>query len=262
MARNAGADGCIGTDDVGRGGVGVDAEVDVAQSAQLGLEQDLLPGGIRIGQVLAHIADVILEDGGILFEPCPHLIHADGSGVVAALHHQILGVHHGDEALLHSVVQMQQVAHAQGLLHVLVAVSVGNAALGGAELCAGLGQTCFFQTVLLHMVGHGDGCTVGDLQVCRADLNALLPQLVDLAVQMMRVDDHAVAHDADDIGAQDAGGQQVQHELAALVFNGMACVVAALIPCNDVVLLADQVDHAALALIAPVDTRNCSKHNK
>ena len=49
MARNAGADGCIGTDDVGRGGVGVDAEVDVAQSAQLGLEQDLLPGGIRIG---------------------------------------------------------------------------------------------------------------------------------------------------------------------------------------------------------------------
>ena len=81
---------------------------------------------------------------------------------------------------------MQQVAHAQGLLHVLVAVSVGNAALGGAELCAGLGQTCFFQTVLLHMVGHGDGCTVGDLQVCRADFNALLPQLVDLAVQMMR----------------------------------------------------------------------------
>ena len=157
---------------------------------------------------------------------------------------------------------MQQVAHAQGLFHVLVAVSVSDAALGGAELCAGLGQTCFFQTILLHMVGHGDGCAVGDLQVFRGDRNALLAQFIDLAVQMMRVDDHAVAHNAHDVGAQDAGGQQVQHELAALVFNGMACVVAALIPCNDVILLADQVDHAALALIAPVDTRNCSKHNK
>ena len=157
---------------------------------------------------------------------------------------------------------MQQVAHAQGLLHVLITVSVGDAALGGAELCAGLGQTCLFQTILLHMVGHGDGCTVGDLQVCRADLNALLPQLVDLAVQMMRVDDHAVAHDADDIGAQDAGGQQVQHELAALVLHRVTGVVAALIACNDVILLADEVDHAALAFIAPVDTRNCSKHNK
>ena len=48
---------------------------------------------------------------------------------------------------------MQQVAHAEGLLHVLVTVSVGDAALGGAELCAGLGQTCLFQTVLIDMVG-------------------------------------------------------------------------------------------------------------
>ena len=157
---------------------------------------------------------------------------------------------------------MQQVAHAQGLFHVLVAVSVGDAALGGAELCAGLGQTGLFQAVLCHMIRHGDGCTVGDLQVGGADVNALLAQLVDLAVQMVRVDDHTIAHHADNIRAQDAGGQQVQHELAALVLDRMASVVAALITCNDVILLADQVDHAALTLIAPVDTRDCSKHNK
>ena len=262
VARDACADGSISTDDVGGGGVGVDAKVDVAQSAQLCLKQHLLAGSVCIGQVLAHIADVILEDGGILLQPCPHLIHADGVGVVAALHHQVLGVHHGDQALLHSVVQVQQVAHAQGLFHVLVAVSVGDAALGGAELCAGLGQTGLFQAVLCHMIRHGDGCTVRDLQVGGADVNALLAQLVDLAVQVMRVDDHTVAHDADDVRAQDAGGQQVQHELAALVLDRMASVVAALITCDDVILLADQVDHAALALIAPVDTRNCSKHNK
>ena len=262
MARDACADGGVSADDVGGGGVGVDAEVDVAQSAQLGLEQHLLAGGICVSQILAHVADVILEDGGILLQPCPHLVHADGGGVVAALHHQVLGIHHGHQALLHAVVQVEQVAHAQGLLHVLVTVSVGDAALGGAELCAGLGQAGLFQAVLIHMVGHGDGGPVGDLQVIGGDGNALLPQLVDLAVQMVRVDDHTVAHHADNVGAQDAGGQQVQHELAALVLDRMASVVAALITCNDVILLADQVDHAALALIAPVDTRNCSKHNK
>ena len=262
VARDACADGGVSADGVGGSGVGVDAEVDVAQSAQLSLEQHLLAGGIGVSQILAHVADVVLEDGGVLLQPCPHLIHADGSGVVAALHDEVLGVHHGDQALLDGVVQMQQVAHAEGLLHVLVTVSVGDAALGGAELCAGLGQAGLFQAVLIHMVGHGNGGPVGDLQVIGGDGNALLPQLVDLAVQMVRVDDHTVAHHADNVGAQDAGGQQVQHELAALVLHGVACVVAALIPCNDVILLADQVDHAALALIAPVDTRNCSKHNK
>lgn len=157
---------------------------------------------------------------------------------------------------------MQQVAHAEGLLHVLVTVSVGDAALGGAELCAGLGQTCLLQTVLIDMVGHGDGGAVRDLQVGRGDGDTLLAQLVDLTVQMVGVDDHTVAHHADNIGAEDTGGQQVQHELAPLVLDGMTSVVAALIACNNIVLLADQIDHAALALIAPVDTRNCSKHNK
>ena len=262
MARDACADGGVSADGVGGSGVGVDAEVDVAQSAQLGLEQHLLAGGIGVSQILAHVADVILEDGGILLQPCPHLVHADGGGVVAALHHQVLGIHHGHQALLHAVVQVEQVAHAQGLLHVLVTVSVGDAALGGAELCAGLGQTCLFQTVLIDMVGHGDGGAVRDLQVGRGDGDTLLAQLVDLTVQMVGVDDHTVAHHADNIGTEDTGGQQVQHELAPLVLDGMTSIVAALIACNNIVLLADQVDHAALALIAPVDTRNCSKHNK
>ena len=74
------------------------------------------------------------------------------------------------------------------------------------------------------------------------------------------VDEHAVAHDADDLGTQDAGGQQIQDKLAARVFDSMAGIVAALIAHNDVVFLAQQVYHAALAFVAPVDTGNCSKH--
>ena len=156
---------------------------------------------------------------------------------------------------------MEQVPHAQGLFHVFVAVDVGDAPLGGAELGAGLGQPGLLQPVLQDVVGHGDGGPVRDLEVGRADVDPLLAQVGDLAVQMVGINDHAVAHDADDVGPQDAGGQQVEHKLAPLVLDGMAGVVAALVADHDVVILAEQVDHAALALIAPVDPSDCSKHN-
>ncbi|MBM6901424.1 hypothetical protein H6B10_17540, partial [Gemmiger formicilis] len=37
------------------------------------------------------------------------------------------------------------------LLHELVAVGVGDAALGGTKLCARFGQALFFKTILSHM---------------------------------------------------------------------------------------------------------------
>ena len=155
---------------------------------------------------------------------------------------------------------MDEVAHAQGLFHVLVAVAVGDAALGGAELGTGLGQALLLQTVLCHMEGHGDGRAVGNLQILGADLNTLLGQGGDLLLEVLGVDDHAAAHNADNVGAQNAGGNQVQDEFAALVLDGVAGIVAALIARNNVIVLAEQVDHAALALVAPVDAGNGSKH--
>ena len=155
---------------------------------------------------------------------------------------------------------MDQITHAQGLFHVFVAVAVGDAALSGAELCAGLGQALFLQAILCHVERHGDGGAVRDFQVLRADLDALLGQGRDLFLEMLRVDDHAAAHNADDVRTQDAGGDQVQDEFAALVLDGVASVVAALIAGNNVIILAEQVDHAALSLVAPVDTGDCSKH--
>ena len=112
------------------------------------------------------------------------------------------------------------------------------------------------------MERHGDGGTVGNFQIGGADLNALSAQGVDLLVQMGGVDDHAATHDADNIRTQNTGGDQVQHELAPLVFHGMARVVAALIARHNIVILTEQVHHAALALVAPVDTGDRCKHNK
>jgi hypothetical protein len=50
----------------------------------------------------------------------------------------------------------------------------------------------------------------------------------------------------------------MQGKFAVFVHHGVARVVAALIAADDVVFLGDQVDHAALALVAPVDAHDCT----
>ena len=60
-------------------------------------------------------------------------------------------------------------------------------------------------------------------------IDAVGPQLIELGKQRLRIHDHAVADDADDAGVQDAGGNEVQHELEAADVHGVARVVAALV---------------------------------
>ena len=59
---------------------------------------------------------------------------------------------------------------------------------------------------------------------------------------------------------QDAGGQQVQDELARIGHNGVAGVVAALIAGDDIGVFCQQVDDAALALVSPIDASDCGQH--
>ena len=47
-------------------------------------------------------------------------------------------------------------------------------------------------------------------------------------------------------------------ELAELVYDGVAGVAAALKSHDDIIVFREQVDHAALALVAPVDAYNCT----
>ena len=42
-------------------------------------------------------------------------------------------------------------------------------------------------------------------------------------------------------------------EFAVLIHDGVARVVAALIPADDVIISCNEVNHTALALVAPVD---------
>ena len=148
-------------------------------------------------------------------------------------------------------VKIEQLAHAERLLHVLIRVHEGDAAPRRAELL--VRKARLFEAVLLHMVRHGDDRAVGDLQVFGRDDDALLAQARHLPRKVPDVDDHAGTHHADHAFAQNARGQQVQNELAALVDDGVPRVVAALVAADDVVVLGQEVDHAPLALIAPVD---------
>ena len=89
-----------------------------------------------------------------------------------------------------------------------------------------------------------------------ADLYAALPQARGFAGEMLQVDDDPGAEDVHRFVPQDAGGHEVHDELALFVYDGMAGVVAALIADHNIVVLTEQVHHAALALVAPVCSNN------
>ena len=70
-----------------------------------------------------------------------------------------------------------------------------------------------------------------------AGLIAMPPaQTRGLIKQVLKVDDYAGTEDINGVVAKDAGRQQIQDELTLIIYHGVACVVAALIADNDVVI--------------------------
>ena len=155
-------------------------------------------------------------------------------------------------------VAVGELAHAQRLFHVLVRVGGGDAAAGGAELL--VRQTILLQAVEQLVVRHADDGLVADFQVLRRDGDAAGAQALDLVEHVLGINDHAGAEHVHGLVAQDTARHEIEHELALVVDDGVAGVVAALIAHDDVVLLAEQVDHAAFALVAPVDAYDGCQH--
>ena len=79
-------------------------------------------------------------------------------------------------------------------------------------------------------------------------------------IEVLQVDDHAVAHDIDNFRAEYAGREKVEDELSSRIYDGVTRVVAALITADYILFLGEKVDHAALALVSPVYTDDRSKH--
>ena len=149
------------------------------------------------------------------------------------------------------VFRVEKLARLQGLLLILVRVEGGDALLGGAVLL--VLEALLLQGVQLPVPGQQQGGPVADLQVFRGDGNASGPDALHLVVEVLAVQGHAVAQDVYHALPEDAGGQQMQGELALVVDDGVAGVAAALVADGDVIVAGEQVHHAALALVAPVD---------
>ena len=151
---------------------------------------------------------------------------------------------------------IQQLSGQDGLLGIFVGIEGGNALLGGAELL--VGQPGLLQAVHQPVPGHQKAGAVRDLQVFRSQGNALGADFFHFLPQVLRVQRDAVAQDVYNALAENAGGQQMQGKFAVFIDDGVARVAAALVADYDVVVLGQQVNHAALALVAPVNANDCA----
>ena len=50
----------------------------------------------------------------------------------------------------------------------------------------------------------------------------------------------------------------MQCEFSFIIYNGMACIAAALKSDYNIIILGQQIDHASLAFIAPVNAYYCT----
>ena len=225
----------IGCQRVGAGSEREDAVIDIPHGTQLGFQHDAFAAVVGLLQKCTHITDIRCKLSGLHPAPFQQSIVAHGFLMIAAAQFQILGFQDRVQTVLHTFfVQMQQVAQTQGLFAVFIAVGVGNAAAGRAKGRALLGKAILFQAVLHLVPRHGDGGLIRKLQVFRAYLYAALLNGIHFSGQMVEVDHHASTQHTDNVRVQDAGGQQVQDELALLRYNGVAGIVAALIAGNHI----------------------------
>jgi hypothetical protein len=78
------------------------------------------------------------------------------------------------------------------------------------------------------------------------------PQLVELSQEMAGIDHHAVRDHRRDVGIEDARGDQLELEEAALGDHRVAGIVPTLIADNEVHPVREVVDGLALALVPPL----------
>ncbi len=223
--------------------------IDVEQRGLRALEHHRLAAGHHRVQHQRHIRD-----------PGPHPL--------AGRHHLIehrLPVERGvlddpvarADVLAHFVGQRrpiaEQIADTDATPPDLVLVGRSDAARCRADLAlaaSGLGEH-----IELAVIRQDHVRLLADLQPA-VDSDAAARQLLDLREQGLRIDDHAVADETGDVRMQNAGRNQMQHELLAVHVHRVSGVVTALIPRDRRKVRRQHVDDLALALVAPLRTQN------
>ena len=98
-SRNARADARVARVGGGRGRVGEDAEVDVAERAQLRLKHDVLACRLRVIHVLRRVADIGRKLLAELLAPGKHVGKLIGLGAVDVLDREVFPLEDGSKPL-------------------------------------------------------------------------------------------------------------------------------------------------------------------
>ena len=147
------------------------------------------------------------------------------------------------------VVFIGQVADADGAAADLVLIGRADAATGGADLAGA--RRVLTQAVEVAVERQDQRAGLGDLQVCRGDLDALPLELGDLVTEMPGIQHHAIA-DHRQRATHDARRQQ--RELVDLFADDqrVAGIMSALETGDDIGALRQPVDDLALAFVTPL----------
>ena len=249
-ARNTGADAGIACIGGRRGGIRENAEVNVAQRAQLGLKHDVFTGFFGLIEIFAGVADVRRQLRAKFAAPREHILKLVGFCPVDILNSQVLPFENAGQPLF-KIRRIQQFSHHDGLLLIFVGIDRRDAAQGRAVFL--ILQTGFLQTVERTMVREDDGGALGNFEVLRRDRDARVLQCFNFAAQTLQIDHDAVAQHIHNTWQADTRGNEMEGKFTVFVHDGMSCVIAALIPADDVIISCNEVNHTALAFVAPVD---------
>ena len=207
----------------------------------------------RFAQVCARVADIGLENLAVGIEVFNHAFKGEGFAAVYAGYLKVFEFKHIGK-VVDKVLPVEQFTEHNALFHVFVAVNGGNAAL--CRTVGFVGKACFFKPVQCNMIGHNNDGTGAYHKVFRGDIDACIVQPFDFAAEVADVDNGAVAENIHLFTAENAGRQKIQRKCAVVVFDGVSCIVAALVTNNNVIFFRNEVNHSALALIAPVDAHD------
>ena len=215
----------------------------------------MLARSLRIVKICARVTDKGLYPLTVCLYPRPELVHGDGLGSVDVHDREVFPLKQIGKLRL-EVLGVHEVARHDGLFLIFIGVKRGYALLGRAVL---LVREALFLKLVKHSVPRQEqGRSVAYHEVFRRYENALGRKIVYLAAKVLAVERNAVAEHIHNALAEHARRQQMQCKLAELVYDGVACVAAALKSHDDIIFFREQVDHAALALVAPVDAYNCT----
>ena len=155
-------------------------------------------------------------------------------------------------SLLGEALGMLQVLHPQRAPRHLVFVGRADALAGRADLAGAARLAQQLARLVDGDVERQDQRARLADQQPRAHVEAHRLEPADLAEQMLRVDDDAVADVAANARAHDPRGDQLQRRLDAVDDQRVAGVVAALEADDRLGVVGEPVDDLALALVAPL----------